>query len=931
MTKQLKCPCCKKAFKRIAQHLAHRPKCSLFLKKYLTRLDATTIYNFEEIGLPNIGNGPDIETKRALTTVNNPPLEINFDFFPDDTSESFGVTEPIGRDNKRVYSSGINYQHFISKLNLQDGFAHSDFPMQLELLQLVESLGAPLQTYDKIMKWAANAYNKGYKFPFHYPNRDNMIQKLSDLFCMRKMEPLFQTIDLHNGTKCKVNYFDFEQMCYSLLSDQYLMRDSNFSFGNNNPMAFQKNKNPEMTCIEDGSLFQNTISEVCQDENDFLLGIKMFIDATHTDVHGDWILDPVSFTFTFFNYEIAREQRSWRTIGFINDLNKKSTAWNNQISAKNKIIDYHSQLRVIFKSLAECQRRGGFSWDFKYKNTIHHLKMKPVLIVVVGDAVGNHKLAGMYNNFSNTYRANHSCSCPLMHTDDPEYSCRFVNQSDIDILSDMGDISTLNKLSYHRVRNAFRDIDLANHEAGINAMMPSEILHQMFLGVIEYVLDSFIATYPPMGRTRMDKFGSFMYHAVKRVSDRTLPKMKTQNGFTNLTRQRGSDRLGICLLLLIMMVSDYQMYLTNGLRYAPTLQNRRNYISIFHKLLCLSEWMSQDVINIYQLDSIHSKIKDLMYLIKHNCHRETQSGWKISKFHELLHVTRDITLLGPPQGYDSRPGESSHKHTKKQARRTQRRLHVFESQTARRIYESLVIQKGCDQIVKCQTMKSSDDSDERTISHISVSANANYYITKDDTNMILLCKDRGQHYTDRSRLNISSKHQTIFKTLFDSLSEMFDDKMIPCRTSVCLSGKHLIRAVESFYDSTPWNDWVWIQWDYGDSNIIEVPALVFCFVDLRSVQTEYLHRKELEPSVYAYVCSANDVPTANNLNSVSIIKFMSLEEDNSELKLRLVNIDSFTRPCFAVPNITSWDTLEHKRVHRIWLYVEPRNIWYTHF
>ena len=203
-------------------------------------MDATTLYNFQETSLPNIGNGSGIATTRESTEDNIPPVEISFDFFPNDTTESCGVTEPIGQDNHRVYGSGINYQHFISKLNLQDGFADSDFPMQLELLQLVESLGAPMQTYDKIMKWAANAYNKGYKFPFHFPNRNNMIQKMSDLFCMRKMEPLFQTIDLHDGTKSKVNYFDFEQMCYSLLSDQNLMRDCNFSFGNNNPTAFQK-------------------------------------------------------------------------------------------------------------------------------------------------------------------------------------------------------------------------------------------------------------------------------------------------------------------------------------------------------------------------------------------------------------------------------------------------------------------------------------------------------------------------------------------------------------------------------------------------------------------------------------------------------------------------------------------------------------------
>ena len=155
--------------------------------------------------------------------------------------------------------------------------------------------------------------------------------------------------------------------------------------------------------------------------------------------------------------------------------------------------------------------------------------------------------------------------------------------------------------------------------------------------------------------------------------------------------------------------------------------------------------------------------------------------------------------------------------------------------------------------------------------------------------------------------------------------------MIPCRNSICTPGKHIIRAVESFYDSTPWNDWVWIQWDYSDSIIIEVPALVFCFIDLRNAERDQLHQKDLEPCIYAYVCSATDVPVETNINSSSIVKLMSLEEDNSELKLRLVNIDSFTRSCFAVPNITSWDKREHEKVHRKWLYVEPQSTGCRHF
>ena len=62
-------------------------------------------------------------------------------------------------------------------------------------------------------------------------------------------------------------------------------------------------------------------------------------------------------------------------------------------------------------------------------------------------------------------------------------------------------------------------------------------------------------------------------------------------------------------------------------------------------------------------------------------HRENNKGLKVGKFHEMLHVVRDIELFGPPCGYDGRPGESSHKDTKRCAVKTQRRKSVFEFQT----------------------------------------------------------------------------------------------------------------------------------------------------------------------------------------------------------------------------------------------------------
>ena len=151
---------------------------------------------------------------------------------------------------------------------------------------------------------------------------------------------------------------------------------------------------------------------------------------------------------------------------------------------------------------------------------------------------------------------------------------------------------------------------------------------------MENVLNSFIDKYSPAVAVRMDRFGQFMYHSWKRASDRNMPPFKTKNGFTNLTRQKGSDRLGICLLLLIMMVSDFQQKeMISGARYAPSIVDRRNYTIIFHNLLCLAEWLNEDEINKDSLDDIHIKIKQLMLLIKRTAKREKAKTWKLCKFH----------------------------------------------------------------------------------------------------------------------------------------------------------------------------------------------------------------------------------------------------------------------------------------------------------
>ena len=71
----------------------------------------------------------------------------------------------------------------------------------------------------------------------------------------------------------------------------------------------------------------------------------------------------------------------------------------------------------MFLSLKECQEKGVFLWDLDFRNHTFRVNTKPVIILIVGDAQGNHKLTGMYGKSTEVNHENHSCNCPWTETD----------------------------------------------------------------------------------------------------------------------------------------------------------------------------------------------------------------------------------------------------------------------------------------------------------------------------------------------------------------------------------------------------------------------------------------------------------------------------------------------------------------------------------
>ena len=108
---------------------------------------------------------------------------------------------------------------------------------------------------------------------------------------------------------------------------------------------------------------------------------------------------------------------------------------------------------------------------------------------------------------------------------------------------------------------------------------------------------------------------------------------------------------------------------------------------------------------LHNLQEYVVKIESLMVKMKLLVRRENNEGLKVGKFHEMLHIIRDIELFGPPYSFDGRPGDSSHKDTKKCAVKTQRRKNKFEYQNGYRIYENLMISKAASFILPPKNKK----------------------------------------------------------------------------------------------------------------------------------------------------------------------------------------------------------------------------------
>ncbi len=141
-------------------------------------------------------------------------------------------------------------------------------------------------------------------------------------FNSKALQPINGTVRLHDNTIATIPVFDTKHMIISLLTDPSLMNKKNFTEGYN-VFSGEVDKYPankKYGEVHTGDAWIPTRYRYCQNNTDMPVGLIIFRDKSHTDLHEALSLTPIIFTLTLFNHAARNDLKFWRPIGYIQNL-----------------------------------------------------------------------------------------------------------------------------------------------------------------------------------------------------------------------------------------------------------------------------------------------------------------------------------------------------------------------------------------------------------------------------------------------------------------------------------------------------------------------------------------------------------------------------------------------------------------------------------
>ena len=277
----------------------------------------------------------------------------------------------------------------------------------------------------------------------------------------------------------------------------------------------------------------------------------------------------------------------------------------------------------------------------------------------------------------------------------------------------------LKEPSQHVCVNAFDDIDFAGFPRGIFGCTPHDMMHCFLEGVLKYATRIFIDGFTSRKKAEIDLLVDNMFANFHSSEDPNMPRKNFSKGMTNFTKITADEEAGMAFTLLVLAQTDKGQEIFNNRFDDDELDNSddddddengvsvedpnhctyRDFVHVIEMLLSFHAWYKSKK-NINWDENTYSLVLESMRAmlkkVKSTLPREEGNGWKIQKFHELLHVPIDVKNFGSPKNFDTGIYENRLIHIGKiNGMMTQKRgPKVFTRQLGNRIYEKQSFDKA---------------------------------------------------------------------------------------------------------------------------------------------------------------------------------------------------------------------------------------------
>ncbi len=495
--------------------------------------------------------------------------------------------------------------------------------MALRIYDLLEHVNAPIYTFDAIIKILQESSPQCLSRIQQFPKRQAFLSKMMAQFKTCKPVPVpvqletrtVQTAQgIGRGLRDEVTAvsYDFMTQLLDLLDDE-LFHDARNLVVNSADAPFR----PYQTMADseqdgrhsleealDGQVYQQYIARLKQEEDydpnlDFVIPIILYTDKTGTDVYQRYALEPVMFTTPLIRRHLRQDTaRTWRHLGFVPDLDLKSTASkkvsNNTKEGRGRSTrNYHKCLSAVLDPFLKAQQEKPIV-ILRIAGRMRRCRLRLPILFAAGDNLSGDHLCGRVGGYGEgTSCICRSCNVSFEDLDNFFVECQVrhhkdtlvVLQQNIDQaraqlkeISDLlqangpypttkkdataqrrqikdqleGYLDTLRSISIHRHHNAFATAEFCDSKHGIFGSTPVDLLHAFLLGILKLLITVFTDQMRPVMKDATDHLVDAHFGSLRSNQKDRFPRINFQRGFTNLTMLTAKEWAGVALVYAIV-------------------------------------------------------------------------------------------------------------------------------------------------------------------------------------------------------------------------------------------------------------------------------------------------------------------------------------------------------------------------------------------